>query len=71
MGYMIVKLAISDVTGTTNFNTFSEVVFAFQLTPDLVLLGLLLSLLIGLLGGLIPASQAAYTQIALALKQNE
>ncbi|MGH7901654.1 MAG: ABC transporter permease [Thermodesulfobacteriota bacterium] len=71
MGYMIVKLAIKDVTGTTNFNTFSEVVFAFQLTPDLVLLGLLLSLLVGLLGGLIPAAQAAYTKITIALRQNE
>lgn len=71
MGYLIIKLAIKDVTGTTNFNTFSEVVFAFQLTPDLVLLGLLLSFLVGLLGGLIPASQAAYTKITLALRQNE
>ena len=71
MGLFIVKFAISDVTGTTNFNTFSEVVFAFRLTPGLVITGLLLSFLIGLFGGLLPAGQAAYTKITLALRQKE
>jgi putative ABC transport system permease protein len=71
MGFLIVKFAISDVTGTTNFHTFSEVVFAFRLTPQLVFTGLLLSLLIGLFGGLLPAAQAAYTKITLALRQKE
>ena len=71
MGFLIVKFAISDVTGTTNFNTFSEVVFAFRLTPQLIFTGLLLSLLIGFFGGLLPAGQAAYTKITLALRQKE
>lgn len=71
MGLLIVKLAVSGVRGTTNLNTFSEVVFAFRLTPDLMILGLLLSFLIGLFGGVLPASQAAYTKITLALRQNE
>lgn len=71
MGFLIVKFAISDVTGTTNFRTFSEVVFAFRLTPELIFTGLLLSLLIGLFGGLLPAGQAAYTKLTLALRQKE
>lgn len=71
MGLVIVKFAISDVTGTTNFKTFSEVVFAFRLTPGLIITGLSLSLVIGLFGGLLPAGQAAYTKITLALRQKE
>jgi putative ABC transport system permease protein len=71
MGLVIVKFGITDVTGTTNFNTFSEVVFAFRLTPGLIITGLLLSLVIGLFGGLLPAGQAAYTKITLALRQKE
>jgi putative ABC transport system permease protein len=71
MGLVIVKFAISGVTGTTNFRTFSEVVFAFRLTPGLIITGLSLSLLIGLFGGLLPAAQAAYTKITLALRQKE
>lgn len=71
MGLVIMKFSINNVTGTTNFNTFSEVVFAFRLTPGLVISGLSLSLLIGFFGGLLPAAQAAYTKITLALRQKE
>ncbi len=71
MGLIVVNLAFSGVIGTTNFYNFSEVVFAFRLTPDLILWGLLLSLLIGLLGGALPASQASYTKITQALRQSE
>jgi putative ABC transport system permease protein len=71
MGLFIVKLALTSVTGTTNFNTFSEVVFAFRLTPNLMLLGIVFSFFIGLFGGILPASQAAYTKITLALRETE
>jgi putative ABC transport system permease protein len=71
MGLFIVKVALTSVTGTTNFNTFSEVVFAFRLTPNLMLLGIVFSFFIGLFGGILPASQAAYTKITLALRETE
>ncbi len=71
MGLLIVKVALTSVTGTTNFNTFSEVVFAFRLTPNLMLLGIVFSFFIGLFGGILPASQAAYTKITLALRETE
>ncbi|MBI4229193.1 MAG: ABC transporter permease [Deltaproteobacteria bacterium] len=71
MGLLIVKLALTSVTGTTNFNTFSEVVFAFRLTPNLMLLGIVFSFFIGFFGGILPASQAAYTKITLALRETE
>ncbi|MCI0455182.1 MAG: ABC transporter permease [Candidatus Dadabacteria bacterium] len=71
LGLLTVKLALSGVTGTTNFNTFSEVVFAFRLTPNILLTGIVFSLLIGLFGGILPATQAAFTKIILALRQVE
>jgi putative ABC transport system permease protein len=68
-GILAVKLALSGVTGTTNFVTFSEVVFAFRLTPELLLMGIVFSLFMGFVGGILPASQAAFTKITLALRQ--
>lgn len=71
IGLFIVKLALTSVTGTTNFKTFSEVVFAFRLTPNLMLLGMVFSLFIGFFGGILPATQASYTKITLALRESE
>ena len=70
-GILAVKLALSGVSGTMNFTTFTEIVFAFQLTPQLLLGGIIFSLFIGLFGGLLPASQAAFTKITLALRRVE
>src|SRR5205807_8675863 len=47
LGIIAVKLALSGVTGTTNFATFSEVVFAFRLTPQLLVTGIAFSLFMG------------------------
>ena len=69
LGALAVKLALSGVTGTTNFATFSEVVFAFRLTPELLATGIVFSLFMGFFGGLLPASRAAFTKITQALRQ--
>lgn len=69
LGALAVKLALSGVTGTTNFATFSEVVFAFRLTPALLLTGVFFSLFMGFFGGLLPAGRAAFTKITNALRQ--
>ena len=69
LGVLAVKLALSGVTGTTNFATFSEVVFAFRLTPALLLTGVVFSLVMGFFGGLFPAGRAAFTKITQALRQ--
>jgi putative ABC transport system permease protein len=69
LGALFVKLALSGVTGTTNFATFSEVVFAFRLTPALMLTGIVFSLFMGFFGGLFPAGRAAFTKITTALRQ--
>ncbi|HQR46020.1 MAG TPA: ABC transporter permease [Thermoanaerobaculia bacterium] len=69
LGWLAVKLALSGVTGTTNFATFSEVVFAFRLTPELMATGMVFSLAMGFFGGVFPAGRAAFTKITDALRQ--
>jgi ABC-type lipoprotein release transport system permease subunit len=46
-------------TGTTNFQTFTEVAFAFQVTPRVLATAIGLAMLLGLIGGLLPAWRAA------------
>ncbi|MEE4637534.1 MAG: ABC transporter permease [Wenzhouxiangella sp.] len=54
---------------TLNFASFTQVVFDFAVTPDLLVQGLILALGIGLLGGLAPAIRAARVPIVVALRQ--
>lgn len=56
-------------TSTMNFQTFSQVAFAFQVTPQLLTLGLVYALLMGLAGGLLPAIRAARLPIPSALRE--
>jgi putative ABC transport system permease protein len=56
-------------TSTMNFQTFSQVAFAFQVTPQLLGLGLVYALLMGLIGGLFPALRAARLPIPSALRE--
>ena len=53
---------------TLNFQTFSQVAFAFRVTPDLVVQGITWACVIGLLGGLFPALRAARMPVAEALR---
>jgi len=54
---------------TLNWSSFSQVVFAFQVTPRLMLAGLTASLLMGLIGGVFPAIRAARMPVAVALRE--
>ena len=56
-------------TATMNWQTFSQVTFAFQVTSQLVALGIVWSTVIGLIGGLFPALRAARLPIAAALRE--
>lgn len=56
-------------TSTINFQTFSQVAFAFRVTPELMGLGLFYALLLGLVGGLFPAIRAARLPIPTALRE--
>lgn len=54
---------------TINFQTFSQVAFAFRVTPDLLILGLGYALAMGLVGGMLPALRAANLPIPTALRE--
>lgn len=54
---------------TLNFASFSQVVFDFAVTPDLLLQGVLFAIVIGFMGGLFPALRAARLPVATALRE--
>jgi putative ABC transport system permease protein len=51
-----------------NFQTFSQVAFAFRVTPGLLVQGVIWSLVIGFFGGLFPAVRAARLPVVDALR---
>jgi putative ABC transport system permease protein len=55
-------------TSTMNFQTFSSLAFAFKITFNLLLLGVLFALVMGVLGGMFPAIRAARRPVAQALR---
>lgn len=54
---------------TMNFQTFSQIAFAFAVTPQLLVTAIIWAATIGLLGGLFPAIRAARLPIATALRE--
>jgi putative ABC transport system permease protein len=56
-------------TSTMNFQTFSQVAFAFRVTPELLVTGIVYALIMGLVGGLFPAIRAATLPIPSALRE--
>lgn len=55
-------------TATLNWQTFSQVTFAFKVTFKLLVRGITYSLLMGMIGGLLPAIRAARLSVAAALR---
>jgi putative ABC transport system permease protein len=56
-------------TSTVNWQTFSQVAFAFRVTPRLIVTGIVYALVMGLLGGLFPAIRAARLPVVTALRE--
>ena len=56
-------------TSTMNWQSFSQIAFAFRVTPELLVRGIVWSPLIGLIGGLFPAIRAARLPIAAGLRE--
>jgi ABC-type lipoprotein release transport system permease subunit len=57
------------VTSTTNWASFSEIAFAFRVTPALLLNGMIFAVVMGVIGGLLPARAAAKQHVIDALRQ--
>jgi putative ABC transport system permease protein len=56
-------------TGTTNFATFTEVTFAFRTTPYAIAVAIIFALLLGIIGGAIPAYRASRMTPTQALRR--
>lgn len=55
-------------TATMGFETFSEIVFQFTVTPALVVKGLVFAVIVGIIGTLLPAIRASRLPVIEALK---
>ncbi|HEY1481297.1 MAG TPA: FtsX-like permease family protein, partial [Candidatus Acidoferrum sp.] len=69
LGCLVVLPLNGLTTSTMNFQTFSNLAFAFKITLDLLLMGVLFALVMGVLGGLLPAVRAAVRPVAVALRE--
>jgi len=56
------------VTSTTNWASFSELAFAFRITPALLVNGMIFAIVMGVIGGFLPARHAAKQQVVEALR---
>jgi len=56
-------------TATINWQTFSSLAFAFKITPELLVKGVMFALVMGIVGGLLPAVRAASLPVASALRE--
>ena len=56
------------VANTTNWASFSEIAFAFRVTPGLLLAGFIFAVVMGILGGFFPARRAAKLPVVQALR---
>ena len=69
MGLATASLMQTVNISTVNFQTFSELAFQFRLTPGIVVQTLLFALVMGLLGGFVPAWRAARLKIVDCLRE--
>jgi putative ABC transport system permease protein len=69
IGALLVLPLNGVTTGIGNFVTFSETSFNFRVTPAIMARGVLFAVVLGAIGGLFPAWNAAKKQILTALRQ--
>ncbi len=70
LGGALVYLALNGYQASTlNWASFSQVTFAFTVTPGLLVTGLGYSLILGFVGGLLPALRAARLPVTAGLRE--
>ena len=57
------------VANTTNWASFSEIAFAFRITPGLLVGGMIFAAVMGMFGGFFPALRAARLQVVEAIRR--
>jgi putative ABC transport system permease protein len=70
LGALISYFAFNGVRASTmNFTTFSQITFAFTVTPTVLVLGVVYALILGFIGGLLPSLRAARLPITTGLRE--
>ncbi|MBI1790494.1 MAG: ABC transporter permease [Acidobacteria bacterium] len=69
LGCLLVLPLNGITTGMANNATFSEIAFNFRVSPGIMLTGIVFALVLGAMGGLFPARNAANKEILIALRE--
>lgn len=68
VGIALASLMQMVTVSTTNWDTFSEVAFSFAISPSIVVSSLIFAVIMGLVGGFLPAVRASRLEIVTALR---
>jgi putative ABC transport system permease protein len=69
LGSLVAYVAFNGVQASTlNFQTFSQLTFAFTVTPAVLATGIVYAVALGLVGGLLPALRAATMPVTAGLR---
>ena len=68
LGALVAYVLFNNISVSTLGANFTQVVFAFKVTVGLVLSGMLIAIVIGFIGGLLPAIRAARLPVTTALR---
>jgi putative ABC transport system permease protein len=69
-GGLLVHFALNGYQASTlNWSSFSQLTFAFTVTPALLMTGLWYSLILGIIGGLLPGVRAARMPVTAGLRE--
>jgi putative ABC transport system permease protein len=69
LGALLAYLLFNNLSVSTLGQNFTQVVFSFKVTPPLVLRGLVIALVIGMIGGFLPALRAARAPVTTSLRE--
>jgi len=69
LGALIAYTLFNNLSVATLGQNFTQVVFNFRVTPGLVLNGLIIAVVIGMVGGFLPALRAARMPVTRALRE--
>jgi putative ABC transport system permease protein len=69
LGALLAYLLFNNLSVSTLGQNFTQVVFDFKVTPELVVHGLIIAVLIGMVGGFLPALRAARAPVTTSLRE--
>ena len=68
IGILFANLLAFREVSTTNFSTFAEVAFSFRMSPQIAMEALGFALIMGIIGGFLPAVRAARSRVINSLR---